>query len=288
MARINNRFYLRYFFLKAILAPLWIGFFLYPGIWHLLTSEEIYKRYGIWKKSFVLEDDKLIPYYDVYHKIIFPLHNAAIRGRLDRISEMTPELIQAQIDQLDCFSLAPLVYAIVGRKASEIEFLLQKGANPNTPTLYGDTPFILAIKRNDESAALQLLEQGASMSSFGNDRLLAAHLAIQAQMFKLVKRAILLEQNLDYTDENGLTTLDYAIKSKSLPMVIEIAMTGIEPKFSTSPSSNEISAFLRRWQIHGNLDDAIKAEKRDVFSSPLPAELPQNVVPNTFIELRGY
>ena len=99
-----------------------------------------------------------------------------------------------------------------------------------------------------------------------------------------------LGYSLDIKDAKGLTPLDYAIKKGAMKATIQLAASGAECSFSLSPRNDNIALFLKRWQEAGvtpfimpimaesdiNYDRAIREDS-------IPAELPVNVKPHTFI-----
>lgn len=288
MKKAKNNFSLLGFILKAIILPVWIGIFAYPGLWHISIDDQIYMRYSVWRKSSLAISPQILPFADALHRLSYPSHNAAIRGKLERLQGLSQEHLK--LETLDTFSMTPLAYAVAGGRMEEIEFFLNAEASPNTPLARGESALFLAIRRGQEKIALRLLEAGGRIDDRNNSGTPAIHLAVQCKMLKLVRQAIADKQPVDVKDAQNLNTLDHAIKSGSLSMVYEIAMAGVTPDFSVSPGNLEISGFLLRWQKTGNPVTAIEAETRSQFDPQAlypPAELPVNINPKTFIEIRG-
>lgn len=288
MKKNKDQFSLIGFFFKSVILPIWVGIFAYPAIWQLSINDSIHRRYAVWKRSPLRVDEALLPFADILHRLQYPIHNASIKGKLDRLQGLPSD--QLQLETLDTYSMTPIAYPVFGANTDEVEFYINAGTNINTPLANGESALFLAIRRGYEPIAIKLLDAGGSLDARGISGTPAIHLAVQCKMLKLVRKAILNKQNIDARDAKNLTTLDHAITSGSLSMVYEIAMSGVPIDFSVTPNSTEISGFLLRWQKTGDPRLAIMAETNRQFdpqSFPIPAELPVNIKPNTFIEIRG-
>jgi ankyrin repeat protein len=236
-----------------------------------------------------------VSYYDVYHRYSYPEHNAVIRARIDLLKKMPAEILQA--NRKDGFDMTPLSYAARFGLMAELEYLLAQGANPDIITWENKTATMIALERGHYKLAIYLIENGADASIAGYNGITAIHMAAglnQNQIIAKIAENQKGTQNLDLADKSGLTPLDYAINTGASKAVIQLAASGAECRFSVAPQNDDISIFLSHWQQSDKTPFTmpINAEddpnyRRSPINVTIPAELPQNVKPETFRN-RGY
>ncbi len=273
---------------KTLFISFWTFIFIYPIAWNLSTNDELYRRYGLWKRNSMFVGPGLYPYLDVIHRSNFPLHNAALNGRNDLAAALLSA--GADINSRDSFGLTPLAYAVHGRSKAEIEFYLSRNADPDAILRYGRSVIFMALERANLPLVILLCEAGASLTITDDSGVMALHLAVKHRMIKPVE--IILEKGIDlnHKDNMGYTLLDHAIMSGHMGMITSIALAGAKPEFRVTPRSVEISSFLAKWQQLGDAKAAMTAEMLDRFTNKefqQPAELPVNVDPITYPEIRG-
>jgi ankyrin repeat protein len=77
---------------------------------------------------------------------------------LRSIIDRNPDL---DLDQQDQDGNTPLIYAVVNRRADNVELLLDRGADPNLANNGGGTPLAYAAESNQKEIEQMLLDAGA-------------------------------------------------------------------------------------------------------------------------------
>ncbi|NLF97957.1 MAG: ankyrin repeat domain-containing protein [Candidatus Riflebacteria bacterium] len=268
----------------------WALVCIYPAFWHVMTDDPCYRRYGIWRVSSFTVGAVSVAFYDLYHRYLYPVHNAVIRSRADLLRQMTKS--QLKSDQKDGFDMTALAYAARYGLKSELEILLANGASPDLITWNDMTATMHALDKGHYKIALYLVENGADASIANLNGKSAIHLAAQMNQDQIIAKVAENPANLtklDVPDIKGLTPLDYAINKNSFRAIMQLAASGAECQFSTTPKTDEISVFLSNWQKSGEkpFTMSVSAESEGgyystVISDKIPAELPENVKPETF------
>jgi len=279
----------------GLFAAFWILIFIYPAFWHVKTDDICYRRYGIWRVSSYTVGAVSIAFYDIYHRHHYPLHNAVIRNRTDLLKKMPAE--QLSSNQKDEFGMTPIAYAARYALKEELEILLTNGADPDLVTWNDMTATMHALDKGHYKIALYLVEKGADASVAGKNGRSAIHLAALMNQDQIIARFAENPENrdkLNAPDIKGLTPLDHAIAKGSFRAIMQLAASGAECRFSTTPKSDDLSSFLSKWQESGKrpFTMPVAAEAARGYYSPatnvtIPAELPANVKPETFRN-RGY
>lgn len=276
--------------LKILFIGFWAFVFLFPAVWNLTTDQDLYYCYRrVYRQSPVAYRVELLSFADVLHRYHFPMHNAALNGRNDLVQNFLNQGFD--IDSVDNLGLTPLAYAVYRGQKPEIQFYLSQKANPNTIINRGRTVIFIAMELFFRPIADLLAEAGASLDITDNAGVMAAHLAIKHRMEKPFALAIERGLNMSAKDRHGYTLLDHAIMSGDLKMVYTVALAGAKPEFKVIVRNQAISNFLSAWQQLGNPVAALEVEKspgnpREILGRP--AELPINVNPNTYPEMRGH
>jgi len=276
--------------LSGLFVAFWATIFLYPILWHVWTNDICYRRYNLWRTSSIFIGDMTVAYYDLYHSHSYPLHNAVIRNRIDLVRKSPEEQIKS--DRQDSFGMTPLAYAARNGLQSELEYLLTHGANPDIITWNQLTATMHALEKDHYKAAICLIENGADAGIVGMNGMTAIHMAAGLNQDQIIAMVAADESNrhkLDLTDSSGLTPLDYAIYRSATKAVIQLAASGAECKFTLVPQNDKIAIFLSQWQQSRTSPFTlpISAEVEHGYYAPsrndtIPAELPQNVKPETF------
>ena len=94
---------------KMLFVLAWVIVFSYPALWHIMTPSATFRQYHRWKKINRLIDEKVYPFFDAFHALSYPVHNAALRGRGDNLAHLTPTA--EVLNSPDAFKTTPLAYA---------------------------------------------------------------------------------------------------------------------------------------------------------------------------------
>ena len=111
-----------------------------------------------------------------------------------------------------------------------VEFLLDKGANPNAPDNDGKTALHIAAAEGCPQKFVEfLLEKGANPNARDNDGKTALHIAVINNHFEIV--ASLLEKGaaLNICDNDGKTALHRAVIKNHFKIVASLLEKGAEP-----------------------------------------------------------
>lgn len=110
----------------------------------------------------------------------------------------------------DEMSTLPIVAAARCGRAAAVEFMLQRGVDPNTPLPYDGTILIAAALYGNTDVVRVLLKHGASVEGrdgLGRDALIAAAASGNPQCVKLLLEA---GANPHHVDHEGWSALRYA------------------------------------------------------------------------------
>ncbi|XP_071846668.1 cyclin-dependent kinase 4 inhibitor C-like isoform X2 [Apostichopus japonicus] len=149
------------------------------------------------------------------------LWGAALNGNLDRLREIIedPQWRQEEINQRNEYGYTALQAANFAIP-EVVEYLLQKGANPNVYDMNPDsdhrpflrTPLHDALHHGNEDSAILLIQHGADITAVDNRGDLPLHLAVQKCSLRVVKVLWnLMENNHRILRNNeGKSALDIA------------------------------------------------------------------------------
>ena len=258
----------------------WVAVFMYPTAWHLDMPDRIYRRFNFWEKASRLVDDKIMPFADLLHLVAYPLHNATMKSRIDRLMRLAPDA--AALNKLDYFEQTPLSYAAMFGDINFIKTLLDAKADPNVLLHENRTALHYALTTHEEPTALLLLSFGARADLADTRGVTPLHLAIKFNLRDAFVASLKAETNLDAIDAGKLSPLDYAIQKNNYSMVIDLARAGAQPSFSANPKDINIQIFLAQWQKTGDYQQAIDFTSKSSQNLPpktLPAEFPVDLQP---------
>lgn len=277
---------------SMVFVTFWIALFSYPAIWHLSIPDHIFRRYHTWRKDNKLVEDKVYPFADLLHLVSYPVHNAALKSKPERIAKLNPDA--GVLNSLDIFQLTPLAYATYNSDLAQLQSFLEAGADPNTLLIKNSTALHVAVENCNEKAALLLLSFKARADLQNANGVTPLHICIQNSLKAAFMASLKTDFNLDLADNKGLTPLDYAIRQNSFEMVTALARAGASPTFSKASRNFDITLFLAQWQKTGNYEQAIefvmshpgKSGKADLEGG-LPAEFPVDSKPETTLKQSG-
>jgi ankyrin repeat protein len=277
---------------RMLLVLAWIIIFSYPALWHVFTPDPVLRKYRRWQKINRLVDDKIFPFVDLFHVLSYPIHNAAMRGKKDKIKLLAPET--ADLNCPDMFNITPLAYATMNADYELMQQFLDSGAVADMRIFDSSTALHQALLNKDEKAALVLLDRGAKADLSDQNGHTAIHLAIKFELKQVFLQALKTDFNLNVPDNDGLTPLDYAIKKNSYEMVTALARGGAQPMFTAASQDFYVSTFLAQWQKTGDFKRSIEfveENARKFYNSgpdkPMPAEFPVDQRPKAYPAKNG-
>jgi ankyrin repeat protein len=101
---------------------------------------------------------------------------------------------------------------------------LKNGANPNARNAHGDTPLMLALKKNDIATAVQLINEGSSVFASNADNVSALSMIFRMDSASRIKllSAILSSAQAPQTDFAGESLLHYAVREDNKEAVADL------------------------------------------------------------------
>ncbi len=103
---------------------------------------------------------------------------------------------------------------------------LKNGANPNARNAKGDTPLMLALRRNDLNAAIALINGGASLFMSNADNV--SPVSIIFSMDVGARNKLLSAVGVNEADYNGETLLHYAVRANNKDAVLDLISLGAD------------------------------------------------------------
>jgi ankyrin repeat protein len=103
---------------------------------------------------------------------------------------------------------------------------LKNGANPNARNAKGDTPLMLALRRNDLNAAIALINGGASLFMSNADNI--SPLSTIFSMDVGARNKLLSAVGVNEADYNGETLLHYAVRANNKDVVLDLLSLGAD------------------------------------------------------------
>nr|XP_045083243.1 ankyrin repeat and SOCS box protein 13 isoform X5 [Aegilops tauschii subsp. strangulata] len=124
-----------------------------------------------------------------------PLHEAACTGKIETCQYLVEQLgFDINTEANDDSGMTPLACAVLRDKSVTVEYLLDKGANPNKQDNKRFTPLHYATKEGNNRLVRLLLSKGASVDVFSSE---GTPLHVAASYGKSGIMQILLQHNAD-------------------------------------------------------------------------------------------
>ena len=152
-----------------------------------------------------------------------PLHTACVRGEKDIVFALIEAGAEVMVVNKD--GMNPLQVAVVERKLEIVKTILDLYTGIKKTLLqskvYGNTPFLLAVKTGDEEMVKYFMENGADIKDHDHKGATALHLATSLNKVGIMKslHEAGAKQNLytmELLDYNHLRPLHYAAKYNSI------------------------------------------------------------------------
>jgi len=143
------------------------------------------------------------------------------------------------INNKDLRGLSALMIATIARDKNKIDYLLQKGADPNLFDHDGSTALMYAIAIN------------APVTKLSSNNEAAALLDLEEQDLTIVK--LLLDKknntNVNMQDKNGDTALIYAIEKKRLKTINYLLQNGADPNKTDNNGRSSLTLAIEKQHI---------------------------------------
>ncbi len=105
-----------------------------------------------------------------------------------------------------------LISAVTGNQKKTVDFLLQRGANPNLPSYMG-SPLYIASRSGYYDIAARLMQVGAEAEYVKNDGSTVLSEAVRNDFLEVAELLINSGADINLKDSQGQITFDYALKS---------------------------------------------------------------------------
>ena len=215
-----------------------------------------------------------------------PIHLAAKKGLNTLIQQLLDQ--GSPLESLDYFKRTPLHWAVEANQFSSSEQLLNLGANPNASDRIGKTPLMLSIGHSDPELVTLLLNAGADPKSSNFKGQTALHLAalhspqalqvlIEQKIdlnplnregltplmlaasidphhyWRSIKLLIAQGAQLNLTDPNGQTLVDYSLANNHRPLFELLLSEGVDSDQIRVGQLRGKTAFIQRLRKLGKL-----------------------------------
>lgn len=160
------------------------------------------------------------------------LFDACRNGDLAKVEEIyasDPGIINIA----DYKGFTPLIIAVYNDQPAVVDFLLQKGADPNAADLSGNTALMGVCFRGYEELAGRLIEAGADVNQRNAQGAPALTFAATFGHLKIAETLLRNGADITLRDSRGKSPLDHAAIQQNADM-IELIQQYMEP-----PSSKE-------------------------------------------------
>ncbi len=258
----------------------WTFLFAYPSIWHLTIGEHwtqirTEENLGAGIEMF------FYPFMHKYYSLCYPIHSSA---KLDECEIfINPQFSKKQLVALDGQKKSPLFYSITYLNATFTRLLLENGAPINDESFKAlkFSPMYPAVLKKNKPLKKVLMKYGAKTNIHGANGNTPLHIAIKTNQPEIVDYAINNHENLEITNSDGQTPLEYAVINNNLKAVIALAIGGANYEKDFESKDLDIQIFLARCKNSKN------PEKSATFLSEnhqkpynkwrLPAEFPVEI-----------
>lgn len=159
-----------------------------------------------------------------------PLHEAARAGHQGLVTFLLAQGAEVELDGHNGFP--PLAMAASNGHVEIIKILLGAGANPNKPSIKnGGYPIVQAASQNNPEAAMLLLAAGANINQVDPDKERPLYKAAQSDNAKMVNFLIAAGAEIDFYSYNGWTPLTVAAHNGNSEVVKALLAAGADPDY---------------------------------------------------------
>ena len=155
----------------------------------------------------------------------------------NKVIELATSKGRAVINSRGYSGVTPLTVAVRKRLGTYVNFLLQKGADPNLAEKNGDTPLMIAARSGYLEGINSMLTANALVDATNRQGETALILAVQNRQLAATKRLIEAGASTSRTDNaSGLSARDYALRDRRSGELLRlIDSVKAKPKFVAGP-----------------------------------------------------
>ena len=146
------------------------------------------------------------------------IFDACRRGDLQQVEALynaNPGIIQ----QEDTKGFTPLIIAVYNNQPPVVDFLLQKGANPDEQDLSGNSALMGVCFKGYTEIAKKLIDAGADVNQRNSQGAPALTFATTFGHLEIAKMLLEKGADLSLRDSRGKSPLDHAMIQENTPMV---------------------------------------------------------------------
>ena len=162
----------------------------------------------------------------------------AIEGQdNNKIIDLATRKGRAVVNARGYSGVTPLTVAVRKRLGTYVNFLLQKGADPNLAEKNGDTPLMIAARSGYLEGINSMLTANALVDATNRQGETALILAVQNRQLAATKRLLEAGASPTRTDNaSGLSARDYALRDRRSGELLRlIDSVKAKPKFVAGP-----------------------------------------------------
>jgi ankyrin repeat protein len=157
----------------------------------------------------------------------------------DKVIDLATRKGRAVVNSRGYSGATPLTVAVRKRLGTYVNFLLQKGADPDLAEKNGDTALMIAARSGYLEGINSMLTADAAVDATNRQGETALIIAVQNRQVAAVKRLLEAGASVTRTDSaSGLSARDYALRDRrsgELLRLIDSVRAKPKPKFIAGP-----------------------------------------------------
>jgi len=189
---------------------------------------------------------------DFYYRT--PLHYAASKGNIEALLLLLKA--GAMVDVQDFNEMYPVSLAIYGNHVEAVKFLVKSGAKINRPAFKKLTALHMSLEEEiNPQIPLHLIQAGANVNAKDEDGNTTLHYAVKINNIEIVKAIIKAGADVEAEDNMRNTPLIIAVAADDLQMINLLMGSGAVVKASGSRKAHDV---LHTAAYHSNNVETLK------------------------------